>query len=45
MLIEKDPGLGDRLWLALAEAIKDMEEAFTRKMDHYLDQLIMFISM
>ncbi|KAL3989597.1 RNA recognition motif family protein [Acanthocheilonema viteae] len=45
MLIEKDPGLEDRLWLALAEAIKDMEEAFTRKMDHYLDQLIMFISM
>ncbi|EJW87068.1 hypothetical protein WUBG_02022, partial [Wuchereria bancrofti] len=45
MLIEKDPGLEDRLWLALAEAIKDMEEAFTRKMDQYLDQLIMFISM
>uniref|UniRef100_A0AAF5RTX5 RRM domain-containing protein n=1 Tax=Wuchereria bancrofti TaxID=6293 RepID=A0AAF5RTX5_WUCBA len=37
MLIEKDPGLEDRLWLALAEAIKDMEEAFTRKMDQYLD--------
>ncbi|MCP9263155.1 hypothetical protein DINM_006501 [Dirofilaria immitis] len=40
MLIEKDPSLEDRLWLALAEAIKDMEEAFTRKMDQYLDQLI-----
>ncbi|VDK70797.1 unnamed protein product [Litomosoides sigmodontis] len=38
MLIEKDPGLEDRLWLALAETIKDMEEAFTRKIDHYLDQ-------
>ncbi|EFO22895.2 hypothetical protein LOAG_05590 [Loa loa] len=45
ILIEKDPGLEDRLWLALAEAVKDMEEAFTRKMDQYLDHLIMFISM
>uniref|UniRef100_A0A915Q2F3 RRM domain-containing protein n=1 Tax=Setaria digitata TaxID=48799 RepID=A0A915Q2F3_9BILA len=40
MLIEKDPGLEDRLWLALAEAIKDMEEAFMRKMDHYLDHFV-----
>uniref|UniRef100_A0A1I8F1Y6 RRM domain-containing protein n=1 Tax=Wuchereria bancrofti TaxID=6293 RepID=A0A1I8F1Y6_WUCBA len=37
ILIEKDPGLEDRLCLALAEAIKDMEETFTRKMDQYLD--------
>ncbi|VDM95026.1 unnamed protein product [Thelazia callipaeda] len=40
MLIEKDPELEERLRLALAEAIKDMEEAFTRKMDSYIDQLI-----
>ncbi|KHN85980.1 Periphilin-1 [Toxocara canis] len=44
-LFQKDPGLEERLRLALAEAIKDLEEAFTQKIDQFLDQLVMIASM
>lgn len=43
-LIQKDPGLEDRIRLALVEAFKDMEEGFTQKLDQYLDQLFMFVT-
>uniref|UniRef100_A0A9J2P6W5 RRM domain-containing protein n=1 Tax=Ascaris lumbricoides TaxID=6252 RepID=A0A9J2P6W5_ASCLU len=43
-LIQKDPALEERLRLALAEAVKDMEDAFTQKIDQLLDQLVMFAS-
>uniref|UniRef100_A0A914RHQ3 Periphilin-1 C-terminal domain-containing protein n=1 Tax=Parascaris equorum TaxID=6256 RepID=A0A914RHQ3_PAREQ len=43
-LIQKDPALEERLRLALAEAVKDMEDAFAQKIDQLLDQLVMFAS-
>ncbi|VDK17625.1 unnamed protein product [Anisakis simplex] len=44
-LIQKDPGLEVRLRAALADAVRDMEDSFTQKVDKLLDQLIMFASM
>ncbi|MFH4984654.1 hypothetical protein AB6A40_011363 [Gnathostoma spinigerum] len=44
-LIQKDPALEERLRIALADTIKDMEESFTQKIDQYLDQLVILLSL
>lgn len=43
-LIEKDQALEDRLLAALSAALNDIEESFNQKIDQYLDQLLMFMT-